>query len=428
MMDGWPDISLAHVALLAGGIALLMEVLNSSMDRLVRWRTLLRIPSPPMPSLLFGHTSVLVSDKAPLILAEYANKFGALVRLRLPHASCVILSDLAEASRLLRRGPDYLPKSRKLYEALELGIQPKTPNLVTANDGPMWKLVRTAIAPAFSATSLQKVRSHEAWPCLPVVCGCAHWSDAGGMRYPPRATAQAAMQPRMCTAPDASQPFLAQAMPRVQHLTRRACEIIELAGPGGEVDVVDLAKKITCDVMVCGGEGGCLLSMSGPRGRPAAVHCNAVIVGCIPDVQLHSSAASLSPPAHSGPFGRAPCCLARTFRASRASEWTGVVGAERLGPRLAAPATTGPCACCALTPPAAPPPPPPARTSDYMALFNDLVQATHARFNPLRRLQALWDKQAAAEERYLKMHDTLMTDKLEALKKNPPADWTIAGG
>ena len=63
-----------------------------------------------------------------------------------------------------------------------------------------------------------------------------------------------------------------------------------------------------------------------------------------------------------------------------------------------------------------------------MALFNDLVQATHARFNPLRRLQALWDKQAAAEERYLKMHDTLMTDKLEALKKNPPADWTIAGG
>lgn len=41
-----------------------------------------------------------------------------------------------------------------------------------------------------------------------------------------------------------------QAMPRLLDLTRRSADAIEAAGPGGAVDVADMAKRITSDVMV----------------------------------------------------------------------------------------------------------------------------------------------------------------------------------
>lgn len=199
------------------------------------------------------------------------------MRLRMGSKAMLVVSDPAEATKLLKRGGTYLHKSRDLYAALEVGVEPRTPNLLTDDDGPMWKAVRNAVAPAFSATSLKQV------------------------------------------------------LPRVVDLVHRSSLRIESAGPGGEVDVADVAKKITSDVM------GTLLfgeDLGGVDGKP----------------------------------------------------------------------------------------------SSYMQIFNLVLEATHARFmNPLRPIMALWDSKARAEQEALAMHDRLMSEKLDAIKKSPPPDYTITG-
>ena len=81
------------------------------------------------------------------------------MRLRVLGTPMVLLSDPAEATKVLRRGPSYIPKARQLYAALEAGVTPRTPNLLTADDGPMWRAVRAAVAPAFSGASLKQVRA-----------------------------------------------------------------------------------------------------------------------------------------------------------------------------------------------------------------------------------------------------------------------------
>lgn len=44
--------------------------------------------------------------------------------------------------------------------------------------------------------------------------------------------------------------------------------------------------------------------------------------------------------------------------------------------------------------------PPPPRPSEYLRIFNLVLEATHARFvNPYRPLTALWDKKARAPPR-----------------------------
>jgi cytochrome P450 len=149
-------------------------------------------PLPPNPA---GHLAALLSSRAPLIMAEWAEACGPVMRMRLGPDAVVIVSDPALTTKLLRRGPEYLPKARQIYAALEIGVTPRTPNMLSADDGALWKAVRAAVAPAFSATSLKQV------------------------------------------------------LPRLLDLTRRTAEAVEAAGPGGEVDVADMAKKITSDVM-----------------------------------------------------------------------------------------------------------------------------------------------------------------------------------
>ncbi|KAI8464971.1 MAG: cytochrome P450 [Monoraphidium minutum] len=240
------------------------------------WR-MRRVPSPKAPSIITGHLPAILSDRAPLILAEWAAAHGPLVRLRVLGTPMVLLSDPGEAARVLRRGPEYIPKARQLYAALEAGVQPQTANLLTADDGPMWKAVRSAVAPAFSASSLK------------------------------------------------------QALPWVVDCTRRTAARIGAAGPGAELDVADAAKRITSDVM------GSLL------------------------------------------FG------------------------EDLG------AVDG-------------------KPSEYLSLFNLVLEATHQRFtNPLRPAMALWDKQARREQWALAEHDRLLGDKVAAIRKAPPPDYTITG-
>jgi hypothetical protein len=173
-------------------------------------------------SLLWGHLPAILSDRAPILLAKWAAERGPLMRLRLITAPMVVLTDPEAAARILRRGPDYLPKSRAMYEAFECGVEPRTPNMLTSEDDALWRAVRGAVAPAFSATSLK------------------------------------------------------QALPRMVQLTERACGIVDAAidagsvrvngggvGRGGgvdsgsgdagggsaEVDVTDLTKRVTSDMM-----------------------------------------------------------------------------------------------------------------------------------------------------------------------------------
>lgn len=105
-----------------------------------------------------GHLPAILSDRAPIILAEWAAALGPLVRLRLLGTPMVLLADPSEAGKVLRRGPSYIPKARQLYAALEVGVHPQTPNMLTLDDGATWKAVRTAVAPAFSGASLKQVR------------------------------------------------------------------------------------------------------------------------------------------------------------------------------------------------------------------------------------------------------------------------------
>jgi cytochrome P450 len=105
-----------------------------------------------------GHIPALLSPRAPFVFAEWAEACGPVTRLRMGATPLLLVSDPAEAAKLLRRGASYIPKSREIYAALEIGVEPRTPNMLTANDGPMWKSVRTCVAPAFSATSLKQVR------------------------------------------------------------------------------------------------------------------------------------------------------------------------------------------------------------------------------------------------------------------------------
>jgi hypothetical protein len=68
-----------------------------------------------------GHLPAILSSKAPLILADWAAGAGPVMRLRVAADPLLVVTDPAEAGRLLRRGPGYLPKAPKLYRALEVG-------------------------------------------------------------------------------------------------------------------------------------------------------------------------------------------------------------------------------------------------------------------------------------------------------------------
>jgi hypothetical protein len=106
-----------------------------------------------------GHVSTLLSDRCPLQLAEWANSYGPVYKLQLLNHACVILTDPAAAHDLIRWGSSdsYIGKTRDLYRALELGTEPKMPNVLTSPDDAYWKAVRQATAPCFSISNLKQV-------------------------------------------------------------------------------------------------------------------------------------------------------------------------------------------------------------------------------------------------------------------------------
>ncbi|WIA30909.1 hypothetical protein OEZ86_000961 [Tetradesmus obliquus] len=124
-----------------------------------RWLKTTSIPGPSASNKLIGHVSTLLSDRCPLQLADWANSYGPVYKLQLLNRACVILTDPAAAHELIRWGnsENYLGKTRELYRALELGTEPKMPNILTSPDDVYWKAVRQATAPCFSISNLKLV-------------------------------------------------------------------------------------------------------------------------------------------------------------------------------------------------------------------------------------------------------------------------------
>jgi hypothetical protein len=59
-----------------------------------------------------------------------------------------------------------------MYAAVELSIQPRNPNILSADDGDYWKAVRQAAAPCFSMSNLKQVGG-----CVERVGGVQAWAD-----------------------------------------------------------------------------------------------------------------------------------------------------------------------------------------------------------------------------------------------------------
>lgn len=66
-------------------------------------------PRPPP-----GHLPAILSHRAPLLLAAWAERCGPIMRLRVGVKPMLIVSDPAESTKLLRRGDSYLPKARAI--------------------------------------------------------------------------------------------------------------------------------------------------------------------------------------------------------------------------------------------------------------------------------------------------------------------------
>lgn len=106
-----------------------------------------------------GHLDILLSPHIHEQLAEWADTYGPLFRLQLAQNFAVVVTDPNEAPKLLRKGsPDYVCKSPDIYEAFTVISQPRRYNMFSdMTDSPLWKAVRSGLAPCLSITNLKKV-------------------------------------------------------------------------------------------------------------------------------------------------------------------------------------------------------------------------------------------------------------------------------
>ncbi|GBF98134.1 cytochrome P450 [Raphidocelis subcapitata] len=186
----------------------------------VRFRRL-KLPSPPVPSLFLGHAGVLLSETSPVIMAKWVKDHGPLIKLRVLGQTMVVLSDPAAAAKLNR-----IPGVTKppLYREFDLPSS-RAPSMFSDEGSPFWKAVRVGVAPCFSTTSLKRT-----FPWLMHLCAAA------------------------------------------------VEELSEAARAGAEVDVGDLAARITSDTI-----GDMLLSKDlGGMARHSAAAAAAAAAGGSP--------------------------------------------------------------------------------------------------------------------------------------------------
>lgn len=203
------EAAVAALLALALALALALPPLTRSLSAWRRWR---RIPGPPAASFLLGHAPELNSPRAPMVLLEHAEKFGDVFRLRLAHRRAVVVADPGVFAALTKRNGAHhrLPKDEAIYAPLNVGIEGRPKSLLTEpHDSPAWSCVRKAIAPAFSVTALRS----RVFPPLKEML-----EDA------------------------------------VSHLQKEHARLVSEEGSASakeaaEVDVEDLAKRLTADVI-----------------------------------------------------------------------------------------------------------------------------------------------------------------------------------
>lgn len=106
----------------------------------------------PKPNTLCAHHKGLVAPFATPGVAHFAAvqcKPAVVLKSVLLLFMCVTH---------MHTGPGpYMPKPRHMYAAVEMSIQPRNPNILSADDGEYWKAVRQAAAPCFSMSNLKQV-------------------------------------------------------------------------------------------------------------------------------------------------------------------------------------------------------------------------------------------------------------------------------
>jgi cytochrome P450 len=140
---------------LALAVALLLPRVASSFSAWRRWS---RIPGPPARFFLLGHAPELNTPRAPMVLLDYAEKYGDVFRVRLAHRRAVVVADPSVFAALTKRGGAHarLPKDEAIYAPLNVGIEGRPRSLLTEPlDSPLWSCVRKAISPAFSVSALR---------------------------------------------------------------------------------------------------------------------------------------------------------------------------------------------------------------------------------------------------------------------------------
>lgn len=109
---------------------------------------------------------------------RFANEYGPLYKLRVGPFLWVLVTDPAEAAKVLKQSKSYLgTRPQALYRPLRMGVQPQLSNLLTLSDGPEHSAVRQATMGCFSPANLKLVggggqgRQGLRWLCQGV-CVC----------------------------------------------------------------------------------------------------------------------------------------------------------------------------------------------------------------------------------------------------------------
>lgn len=141
------------------GILLVLAWLSSYFWRAWRRRWLLsKIPMAKVDNWLLGNMPTFTSEQVHKHLSELANELGPIYRFRILHLENVVLSDPKDFLPVLLKGDSFLDKYSLLYRPLELTGEGQGATILTAlTESEQWRSVRKAIAPAFSVGNLRRM-------------------------------------------------------------------------------------------------------------------------------------------------------------------------------------------------------------------------------------------------------------------------------
>ncbi|KAG1669641.1 hypothetical protein FOA52_010801 [Chlamydomonas sp. UWO 241] len=192
-------MNLLHVVL---GSALVLCVLAAALVLVVvvatrrKFVAAASIPTFDEPDLVWGHLPWFTTPDVHKKLAAKAALLGPLFRLRLAVECLVIVSDPAEAARICMRGEDFMEKATAAYNGFNLShTGPTTTSILTSHTDDQWRLLRKALSPCFSSANMKA------------------------------------------------------ALPVIQSITAKIMDQIEAAGPTQAYDVIDLARRVTAEVI-----------------------------------------------------------------------------------------------------------------------------------------------------------------------------------